>query len=498
MWGMDIQIYDESGNRVGECSDFSNPFCNFIHTSKEGVRNCREFVKRYLKPGNTPHKPFSCECYAGLYCIVVPVIVNSGKYVGSIIGTGMKLSKINGLDHRAQLTELSKAGLDVTVAEQYFEGLKSSNGHSQEDVIDFVELIARDVIIYYEMLQEQKIMREKRASLLDKIYSEKYKDLIGVSPAMKKVFRMLELIEKTEKTVLIQGETGTGKELLAAAIHYNSPRKDKVFIIQNCSAFNDALLTSELFGHEKGSFTGAVAEKDGLFQIADGGTLFLDEIGDMSLENQAKLLRILEHGTFSRVGGTRVLKTDVRIIAATNRKLDEMVGQGLFRKDLFYRLNTVPLFAPSLRNRKEDIIPLAFHFLDSHTKGQNGEIKDIDQDVFKMLVAYDWPGNVRELKNIVERLVIMSAQERTINADLLRKQLRINTCSEPVIKANGKGTKLKGILKYVEREIIEHTLLKAKWNKTITSRNLGISRASLNMKIEQYGILRGKIMVKTQ
>ncbi|MDR4506084.1 MAG: sigma 54-interacting transcriptional regulator [Candidatus Scalindua sp.] len=492
---MDIQIYDEFGNHVDDGTCLTNPFCNLMHSSKDGIKKCRQFYDKLL-PFNSKQKPFTYKCHTGLYGIVVPIIVK-GKCVGAMIGSGMKLSNAEYSGQQIQSTDLSKPGLDTPQARECFESLKLLSQHSEEYALDFMKLVAQDIMIYYKMLQDKELLIRKRVSMLNNTYQEKYKDIIGVSAVMKKVFHLLDLIENTEKPVLIEGETGTGKELLAAAIHYNSPRKDKVFIIQNCSAFNDALLTSELFGHEKGSFTGAASEKKGLFQIADGGTLFLDEIGEMNIESQAKLLRILENGSFYRLGGTKLVKVNVRIIAATNRKLEDMVKQGLFRKDLYYRINTLPIFVPPLRNRKEDIIPLVYHFLESYIKMQNLQTKEIDQDVFRMLVAYDWPGNIRELKNVVERLVIMSGEERSLKADLLSTQLKITSFPGLLIKKGLHNSKLKNIIRSVEKEIIENELNKSKWNKTISARNLGMSRASLNIKIEQYGITQGTVIMKT-
>jgi transcriptional regulator with PAS, ATPase and Fis domain len=304
---------------------------------------------------------------------------------------------------------------------------------------------------------------------------------------MEKIFDTLELIENSDSPVLLEGETGTGKELLAAAIHYNSSRKDKAFIIQNCSSFHDTLLSSELFGHEKGSFTGAMSEKKGLFQIADGGTIFLDEIGDMKIEMQSKLLRILEDGTFYRVGGTEQKKVDVRIIAATNKEVKKQVEQGLFRKDLFYRINAITINIPPLRERKEDIISLANFFSESYTENRNEEKKHLSHEVIEKLVAYDWPGNIRELKNLIERLIILSGKNNTIGLNLLPEEIR-GFSLESSAGNHKNGNKLRDALQSLEKKLTEETLKRMRWNKTLTSRELGISRSSLNNKIVQFGI----------
>ncbi len=321
-----------------------------------------------------------------------------------------------------------------------------------------------------------------------KNYKEKYKGIIGVSQAMENVFDTLELIKNIESPVLIEGESGVGKELIAAAIHYDSFRKNKVFIIQNCSTFSDTLLSSELFGHEKGSFTGAILKKKGLFEIADGGTLFLDEIGDMSREAQGRLLRVLENGTFYRVGGTEQIRVHVRIIAATNKELKKQVEKGLFRKDLFYRINTLHINIPPLRDRKEDILPLFHHFLDSYIKRRNVERKEVNSEVFKLLVNHNWPGNIRELKNLVERLIALSGKDETIEPEHLPMEIRANSFSKTSAENRNKYRELKHSLQLFEKNIIEEVLKRVKCNKTITSRELGISRATLNNKIEQLSI----------
>src|SRR3972149_5450373 len=275
-----------------------------------------------------------------------------------MIGSGILAFGNNRSMKKMYKEKLVMLGFDSMDLDRCCDTLKPIDRHTEEYISDFMELVAEDVIAFYELLQEKEEIIKKRSFLLEDVYKEKYKVIIGISPAIKRVFDDLELIERSESPVLIEGESGTGKELIAAAIHYNSPRKDKIFVIQNCSAFSDTLLNSELFGHEKGSFTGAVSEKKGLFEIADKGTLFLDEIGDMNIEIQARLLRILEDGSFYRVGGTEQKKANVRIITATNKPLKELIKQGLFRKDLLYRINTIHPPLPPLKERKEDILLL--------------------------------------------------------------------------------------------------------------------------------------------
>jgi transcriptional regulator with PAS, ATPase and Fis domain len=310
--------------------------------------------------------------------------------------------------------------------------------------------------------------------------------MIGKSKPMQELYSLLDKIKSAESTVLVQGENGTGKELIAKAIHYNSPRKDKSFVIQNCSAFNDNLLESELFGHVKGSFTGAIKDKKGLFEQAHKGTFFLDEIGDTSPTMQVKLLRVLQEGTFTPVGSTEPRRVDVRIIAATNRDLKEMVEKGTFREDLYYRLNVINLRVPPLRERKEDIPILIEHFMNK-SQAEGAEKKIITKRALEKLYDHAWPGNIRELQNEIERLVVLAGSETKISAEMLSGRIM-----EDHNKAKVQGTRLQGKLKdaleELEIEMIREGLRRTGWNKSKLAKELGISRAGLIMKVEKYGL----------
>jgi two-component system, NtrC family, response regulator HupR/HoxA len=287
----------------------------------------------------------------------------------------------------------------------------------------------------------------------------------------------------SESTVLIQGENGTGKELIAKAIHYNSARKDRRFLIQNCSAFNDNLLDSELFGHRKGAFTGAIADKMGLFEAADGGTFFLDEIGDMSPALQVKLLRVLQEGTFMPVGDTVTRTVDVRIIAATNRDLKTMVARGEFREDLYYRVNVINLVVPPLRERHEDIPMLIEYFLKKHARGRRaGGARQLARECFERLLGYPWPGNVRELENEIERLVVLAGEERVIGEELLSPRIRRH--GQQTAAAVDRG--LPGALATLERAMIEDALRRHRGNKTRAAQELKISRRNLIRLAQKY------------
>jgi transcriptional regulator with PAS, ATPase and Fis domain len=292
---------------------------------------------------------------------------------------------------------------------------------------------------------------------------------------------------------MIQGENGTGKELIAKAIHYNSPRKDKTFVSQNCSAFNENLLDSELFGHVKGSFTGAIKDKKGLFEIADKGTFFLDEVGDTSPSMQVKLLRVIQEGTFIPVGATETRKVDVRILAATNRNLKDMVEKGLFREDLYYRINVINLNVPALRDRKEDIPLLVDFFLDKVANEKNQKKKIMTKRALEKLYDFTWPGNIRELQNEIERLVVLAGDEQKLSADMLSPRLLEYGEKNKVQGARVHG-KLKDALEELEREMIREGLRRTGWNKSKLAKELGISRAGLIMKVEKYGLDKRKLL----
>ncbi|HJL14024.1 MAG TPA: sigma 54-interacting transcriptional regulator [Sandaracinaceae bacterium LLY-WYZ-13_1] len=325
---------------------------------------------------------------------------------------------------------------------------------------------------------------------------ERYAGIVGQSPAMKSLFRMLERIRNSDATVLVLGENGTGKELVAKAIHAQSKRAQAAFVATNCSAFNDNLLESELFGHRRGSFTGAVADKPGLFSVADEGTFFMDEVGDMSPALQVKLLRVLQEGVFMPVGGTETKKVDVRIIAATNRDLAKMVEEGTFREDLYYRLHVVSLKVPPLRERMEDIPLLVDHFLGVLGE-RDGKAKVLTQRALAQLMTHDWPGNVRELENEMERVWVLSGDDKVIDEDLLspsvrRKRAGAAVARAPVSPPSDDGEPeaprqtLPEAVEALERQMIASELRRNKGNKTRTAEALGISRRNLIRKVQSY------------
>jgi Nif-specific regulatory protein len=316
-------------------------------------------------------------------------------------------------------------------------------------------------------------------------------NIIGNCNNMRDVYVMINQVANSLATVLIRGESGTGKELVAKAIHYGSPRKNKPFIAVNCAALPESLIESELFGHEKGAFTGASIQRKGRFELAEGGTLFLDEIGDISVPIQVKLLRVLQERSYERVGGHRSLKANVRIIAATSRNLEKSLKDGTFREDLYYRLNVFPIHIPALRQRKSDIILLTDHFLNKYNKLYEKEIRRISTPAINMLMAYHWPGNVRELENFIESAVLLT-QNNVINAYNLPPSLQTAKESQ-TSNLKDKKLDLKTMVEGFEKEIIVEALKTTKGNVAATARLLKTTKRILHYKIEKLRIESGNI-----
>lgn len=320
--------------------------------------------------------------------------------------------------------------------------------------------------------------------------SDKYSDknIIGESKAMKDVLSLVAKVSQADAPVLISGPSGTGKELIARSIHYNSNRRNAPFVAKNCAAFSEQILESELFGHVKGSFTGAIKDHKGLFESADKGTLFLDELGEMPLHLQAKLLRVLQEGLIMPIGSTEEFSVDVRIVAATNKDLHSMVALGKFREDLYYRLNVVQLELPSLHERMEDIPLLVTYFLDRAYQKRGGLRKHLSREVLDLFMSHTWPGNIRELENEIERMLILSGPEIELGIDLLSKNLMSKQgieINKPSLKL-GDSVDLKTAISDLEREMIKQSLERTKGNKSTSAKELGISRSSLISKVQEY------------
>jgi len=360
------------------------------------------------------------------------------------------------------------------------EALKSGADNYLTKPIDIDELkiLVKKTLQQRQLKDENRDLKEQLGKRFD------LGNIIGNSPSMRAMIETLMLVAPSEATVLIQGESGTGKELVASALHHNSPRKSNPFIKVNCAALPETLLESELFGHEKGAFTGAAGPRKGRFERADRGTLFLDEIGEMAPATQAKILRVLQEREFEPVGGSRSIRVDARILSATNRNLEEEIAANRFREDLYYRLNVVTITVPPLRERLPDIPLLAEHFLDRYAAKNHRTFKGIVPQAMDLLIRYSWPGNVRELENVIERAVIMASGDRIETEHLpnaINDQERSSTGRSPVLPS-GRS------LKEVEKEMILQTLDDKGGNRTKTAKILGISRRTLQLKLKEYGI----------
>ncbi|GAB5046793.1 sigma-54-dependent transcriptional regulator [Thermodesulfovibrio sp. TK110] len=354
---------------------------------------------------------------------------------------------------------------------------------------DFLEkpLSMERIILTAERALEFKRLEKENIKLRSSA-TKKY-ELIGSSQAMKKIKTQIEMIARGDSRVLILGESGTGKELVARTIHLLSHRASAPFVEVNCAAIPQELIESELFGHEKGAFTGAIDRKIGKFELANEGTLFLDEIGDMSLLTQAKLLRVIETQKFQRVGGTRDITVNVRIISATNKDLTEEIKKGNFREDLYWRLNVVPIYIPPLRERKEDIPELINYFIDEFNREKGWKKKTVEHQAMKILQNYDWPGNVRELRNAVERLMIMVSKDVVEISDIENTGIIMSKAKEETCFSY---TSLKQARDAFEREFILRKLKENNWNMTKTAEIIGIERSNLYKKIKSLGIILPK------
>lgn len=367
-----------------------------------------------------------------------------------------------------------ESGADNYIVKPYQKG----------ELLARVQAMLRLRAIYSELQESQREKDSLKAQVGARL---DFRNIIGKSTPMQQVYELIEKVTDSSAPILVTGPTGTGKELVARAIHFHSPRRDKNFVVQNCSAFNENLLESELFGHVKGAFTGATKDKQGLFEVADGGTFFLDEFGEMSTGLQVKLLRVLQDGTFTPVGGTKQKHADVRVVAATNRDLREMVKNGTFREDLFYRISVVNIKLPPLKDRKDDIPILIDHFLDNIAQRSKQEPKRLSKETLEILLNYDWPGNIRELQNEIERIILLSGKTPEISKDNISPHI-LEGRSEVGTRGKRLEGKLKDAVESLEKEMIEQALQRTQGNKSEAARELGISRSNLITKVGQYGI----------
>lgn len=397
----------------------------------------------------------------------------------------LKMKRMDGLEALDAIREIRPAQPVIMITA--FSTVENAVEAMKRGAFDYITkpVDATDLVLKVARALDLKRLEQENFRLREQLDERfDFGRIIGTSRPMRELFETLKLVAPSDATVLLTGESGTGKELIAGAVHHNSSRKDGPFIKVNCAALHENLLESELFGHEKGAFTGAVEMRKGRFELSHRGTLFLDEIGDLSPTTQAKILRVLQEGEFERLGGTKTIKADVRLIVATHRNLEQMVVEGTFRQDLFFRLSVVPLALPPLRERAEDIPQLSEHFLRTYSEKNRKDIRAIGAEAMDALLSYRWPGNTRELENTIERAVILCMGER-ISLRELPDQIR-NAAGKPesIPFAVRPGNSLKDM----EKGLIRATLQKTGGNRTKAAEILGISRQTLQNKLKEYGL----------
>jgi len=394
----------------------------------------------------------------------------------------LKMKRVGGMEALAAIQE-AKPALPVIIITA-FSSVENAVEAMKKGAFDYVTkpVDAAELALTVERALSFERLQQENAALKERL-GEKFDfgHIIGSSRPMRELFETLALVAPSDATVLITGESGTGKELVANAVHQNSPRSDGPFVKVNCAALHENLLESELFGHEKGAFTGAAEQRKGRFELAHKGTLFLDEIGDMSPTTQAKILRVLQEGEFERLGGTKSIRVDVRLIAATHKDLQQMVAEGSFRQDLFFRLSVVPLELPPLRERPEDIPTLAGHFLEKYSAKNRKDIRGLHPEALDALLAYAWPGNIRELENTLERAVILCLGEQI---GLRELPVSVREAAKSTVRPF--ALRPGHTLKEMEEDLIRATLAQTDGNRTRAAEILGITRQTLQNKLKEY------------
>jgi len=429
-----------------------------------------------------------------------------------LIITDLRMPGVDGMDLLRHLRANSPDTL--AIVSTGYGSVKSAVEATKLGAFDFLTkpVKAEEIVHTVKRALEHRSLKQENAALKQELCRQyEFKNIVGDSEAIRRVFRIIEKIAETDSTVLILGESGTGKELVARAVHYNSHRKDKPLIPVNCGAIPSELLESELFGHEKGAFTSAIRTRIGRFELANGGSIFLDEIGDMSPSLQVKILRVLQEHAFERIGGTRTINVDIRVIAATNKDLERAVRDDRFREDLYYRLNVIPIRVPPLRERKEDMRLLVDHFLTQFSQERGRQIKSLGPQVMERFYAYGWPGNVRELENVIERIFILSEGEQ-IALDDLPRRLQDAVASDAVptgavsalptlasqaveaplsaVQLTEKGICFNTAVSDFEKMLIVEALDRTGWIKNKAAQFLGLNRTTLVEKIKKKNIRR--------
>ena len=471
-WGLEIGVADTRGyvtdHARGVVVPPHNDFCRASLRDAEGFRRCNRSVEQasvLLRQSGQAGAQVVMPCHLGFPIAMAPV-THAGKSFGSVFTAGFLIAGHD--DEARSAVEHGAAFLGLTIADPSIPVLTERD---LEYLGDLLETMAAELSV----------------QVAERSDPRRFGDLIGTSPKMQRLYNMLEKVADSDASILVTGENGTGKEVVARAIHSMGPRAERPFVATNASALNDNLLETELFGHVKGAFTGAIRSKDGLFTVANTGTLFLDEVGDTSPAMQVKLLRVLQEGTFMPVGATEPMQVDVRVIAATNRPLQKMVETARFREDLYYRLNVIGLELPPLRERKADLPALCEHFLAERIEKAGGQRQTLSAAVMSCFWEYDWPGNVRQLENEIERLYVLSGSDAEIGPEMLSPVIRKVAASLPIESEPTYGT-LEEAVRQTEYRMIRSGLIRTGWNKSKLARELGVSRTTLIKKIREHAL----------
>jgi two-component system response regulator PilR (NtrC family) len=418
------------------------------------------------------------------------------KEIFDLVITDLRMPKIDGMEVLKAVKSASPETVVLIItafasADSAVEAMKQGayDYLTKPFQVDEVQLIIRNALEKRRLTTENMLLKREMAS------QSSFAQLVGQSEAMQKVFDVVRKVADSKSNVLICGESGTGKELVARAIHYNSARSVMPFVAVNCSAVPETLLESELFGHMKGSFTGAIANKAGLFEVADGGTIFLDEIGDTTPTIQVKLLRVIQEREFRRVGGNHDVKVDVRVVAATNKDLEKAVADGSFREDLYYRLDVIPIRLPPLRMRTGDIPLLVNHFLERFAKESGKPKPVISQEAMHVLLSHEWRGNVRELENLIERVVAFATAELVTDAEVhgwLHRPATQSRHPTMPMDLTDEGLDLEGLINGIEKDLLLKALERSKWVKKKAARMLRLNTRSFRYRLEKYAIKGGR------
>jgi two-component system response regulator HupR/HoxA len=498
-WGLELAFADAKGyvldHADGKIFPSQNELCKQALFSKEGFRRCNESVRlvgEHLRTGRNGADrgggTYVHSCHLGFDVVAAPLWFGS-ELVGFLF-TGGSWSKEPSVGAKTEVLRKVRefSDLDGDAGARAVADVPRMTEADLERVRDLIGYAAGEVVKHWTT---RGAIDEARASSSSPDHP--FTEIVGSSPAMRELIKLLTKVVRSESTVLVHGESGTGKELIARAVHYHGPRAKGPFVVQNCSAFNDNLLESALFGHVRGAFTGAVKDQKGLFETADGGTFFLDEIGDMSAALQVKLLRVLQEGTFMPVGGTKPVHVDVRIIAASHKDLQAMVARREFREDLYYRVNVVKVTVPPLRERVSDIPILAEHFLSKHHKADAAAAPRLSEAALDAMVRYPWPGNIRELENEIERAMVLGGDGPEIGLDVLSPRIATAQAAPPPpspLAGKALSGTLREVMESVEADVILQGLIRTHWNKSQLAKELGISRSYLIQKCSYYGLER--------